>query len=780
MVRHMRIAAAVLIGAVVSSPVGLAAVSAFAVGIAVNAQQAQAQAFRFSNFVIEGNQRITDETIISYTGITPGAGVSAGEVNDALQSLQDSGLFERVELIPRGGTLEIRVLEYPTINRIAIEGNRRIDDDDLLPILQSQTRRVYSPTAAEQDAAAIAEAYRVSGRLTATVTPAIIRRGDNRVDLVFEVTEGSVVETQRIAFVGNREYSDRRLRRVLESTQAGLFALIIRSDTFIEDRIALDRQLLTDFYFDRGYIDFQVLSVTPELTRARDAYFVTFNIREGQSFRFGDLSVVSEIPEIDADEYADTLRIREGVTYSPRLVDTTITRMENLATQQGQRFVRIEPRVTRNDADLTLDVEFVITRGPRVFVERIDIQGNQTTLDRVIRRQFDTVEGDPFDPRAIRQAAERIRATGYFADVSVEGREGSTPGQVVVDVDVEEQPTGSLGFSLNYSTDSGAGIAINFSEENFLGRGQSLRFGVSTVEGGQSFTFAFTEPNFLARDVSAGFNLYYEQTQSQDRSFDTEDYGLSTSFSFPASENGRLGLSYSIDRREINFGNQSANSSPILTADEGSRVTSAVGLRYNFDNRTTGLNPNAGIALDLRAELAGLGGDAEYVKTQGTAIAERAVLREEATLRATFEGGALFATGNSHYNDRFFLNSRQMRGFDTFGVGPRDTDAPNNDALGGNYFAVARFEAAFPLGLPEEYGISGGVFYDIGSVWGLDDTAGFGGAQVDDSLYWRSAIGFSIFWDTALGPLRFNFSRALETQPYDRTRDFDFTVQTRF
>jgi len=255
---------------------------------------------------------------------------------------------------------------------------------------------------------------------------------------------------------------------------------------------------------------------------------------------------------------------------------------------------------------------------------------------------------------------------------------------------------------------------------------------------------------------------------------------LSTSFSFPASENGRLGLSYSIDRREINFGNQSANSSPILTADEGSRVTSAVGLRYNFDNRTTGLNPNAGIALDLRAELAGLGGDAEYVKTQGTAIAERAVLREEATLRATFEGGALFATGNSHYNDRFFLNSRQMRGFDTFGVGPRDTDAPNNDALGGNYFAVARFEAAFPLGLPEEYGISGGVFYDIGSVWGLDDTAGFGGAQVDDSLYWRSAIGFSIFWDTALGPLRFNFSRALETQPYDRTRDFDFTVQTRF
>ena len=783
MIRHMRIAAAVLFGAIVTTPVGTAGITAFSVsalGLALTTSQAHAQAFRFSSFEIEGNQRITDETIIAYTGISPGAGVSAGQVNDALQNLQGSGLFERVELIPRGGTLVIRVVEYPTINRIAIEGNRRIDDDDLFGILQSQSRRVYSPATAEQDAESIAEAYRASGRLTATVNPVIIRRGENRVDLVFEVTEGRVVETQRIAFVGNRSFSDRRLRRVLESTQAGLFAVLIRSDTFIEDRIALDQQLLTDFYFDRGYIDFEVLSVTPELTRARDAYFVTFNVREGQSFSFGNISVVSEIAEIDADAYAATMRIREGVTYSPRLVDNTITRMENLATQQGERFVRIEPRVTRNDAELTLDVEFAITRGPRVFVERIDIEGNQTTLDRVIRRQFDTVEGDPFDPRAIRQAAERIRATGYFADVQVEGREGTTPGEVIVDVDVEEQPTGSLGFSLSYSTDVGAGLAINFSEENFLGRGQSLRFGVSTVEGGQSFNFAFTEPNFLARDVSLGFTLYYEQTQSQDRSFDTEDFGFGTSFTFPASENGRFGLSYNIDQRTIDFGTQAANSSPIITVDQGTRITSAVGLRYAFDNRTTGLNPNAGIFVDLRSSVAGLGGDAEYVRTEGLAIAERSILREEVTLRASFEGGALSANGNSNYNDRFFLNSRQMRGFDTFGLGPRDTNAPNNDALGGNYFAVARFEAAFPIGLPEEYGISGGVFYDIGSVWGLDNTAGFGGNPVDDSLHWRSSIGLSIFWDTALGPLRFNFSRALETQPYDITRDFDFTVETRF
>jgi outer membrane protein insertion porin family len=286
--------------------------------------------------------------------------------------------------------------------------------------------------------------------------------------------------------------------------------------------------------------------------------------------------------------------------------------------------------------------------------------------------------------------------------------------------------------------------------------------------------------------VGLSFNLYYDQTQEQNRSFDTEEYGFGTTFSFPASENGRIALSYSIDRTELAFSETAADeSSRIIVDDAGERLTSAIGLRYAFDNRDTGLNPNAGVRLEFSTEYAGLGGDTEYVRTQASAIAERAILREEVTLRASFEGGALYSLdGDSHYEDRFFLSSRQMRGFEPYGLGPRDTSAPNEDALGGNYFAVARFEAAFPLGLPEEYGISGGVFYDIGSVWGLDDTAGGPPSgpvsEVDDDLYWRSVVGFSVFWDTALGPLRFNFSHALDTQPYDETREFDFTVETRF
>ncbi|WP_284283216.1 outer membrane protein assembly factor BamA [Roseicyclus marinus] len=743
---------------------------------------AEAQTFRFSSFDVQGNARISDSAILTYAGIAPGASVTGAQVNDALQRLQNTGLFEAVEITPRGGTLVIEVQEYPTINRITVEGNRRLDDDALLSAIESVPRRTYSPSVAEQDANAIAEAYRVSGRLTATVTPRIIRRSDNRVDLVFEVAEGGVIETERLSFVGNRAYSDRRLRRVLESTQAGLLRQLIRRDTFIAERIALDRQLLTDFYQDRGYVDFQILSVTPELSRDRGAYFVTFNIQEGQSFDIGEITTVSEIPGIDAAEYQDVIRISTGETYSPRLIDNTISRMETLATQQGQRFVRIEPRITRNDADLTLDVEFVISRGERVFVERIDIEGNTTTIDRVIRRQFTQVEGDPFDPRAIRQAAERIRATGFFSDVAVEGRPGSTPDQVIVDVDVEEQPTGSLGFSVSFSTDTGAGLAVNFSEENFLGRGQAVRLGFNTTEGSQSFNFSFTEPYLLSRDLSGTIGLFYTETDSQNREFDTLDIGARFGLGFPVSEFGRMDVYYGLEVNEIS-GLSATNSSAILRAEPTDRLNSYVGAQYAYDTRNTGLDPTQGVRLQFGAELAGLGGDTEYLETTFLGIAERQVMREEVTLRASFEAGALqMLDGDSRLADRFTLSSRQMRGFEANGLGPRDLNVANRDALGGNYFAVARFEAAFPLGLPDEYGISGGLFYDVGTVWGLDNVNGGpnGANPVDDSIAWRQAIGVSVFWDTAIGPLRFNFSHPLQFESYDLTRNFDLTVETRF
>src|SRR6056297_2721722 len=399
---------------------------------------AQAQNYRFTEVAIEGNQRIEGDTILSFSGIARGETVGAGELNAAYQRILDSGLFETVDLVPRGNRLVIRVTEFPTINRIAFEGNDKIKNEELSGFIQSRSRQVFSPTQAERDAETISEAYAQNGRISARVTPKVIRRSDNRVDLVFEIFEGRAIEIQRIGFSGNRVYSDRRLRRAVQSNQAGLLRALVQTATFVEDRVSFDRQVLTDFYNSRGYVDFRVTGVNAELSRERDGYFVTFNVEEGQQFRFGEVTTVSEYDGVEAEPYHDTLKLRSGAVYSPELVENAIARMERFGVRQGVDFLRVEPRVTRNDRELTLDVEFVLQRGPRVFVERIDIEGNTTTLDRVIRRQFDTAEGDPFNPRAIRQAAERIRALRFFANVDVNAREGSSSSQVIVDVDVEE------------------------------------------------------------------------------------------------------------------------------------------------------------------------------------------------------------------------------------------------------------------------------------------------------------------------------------------------------
>ncbi|MFN4172665.1 MAG: outer membrane protein assembly factor BamA [Pseudorhodobacter sp.] len=755
---------------------------------------AEAQSFRFSNIRVEGNDRVPAQTIASYAGIGQGQAVDAGQLNDAYQRVVNAGLFETVELVPSGNTLVIRVREYPTINIINFEGNARIKDDALSKLVQSKSRRVYSPSMAEADAARIIEAYEVQGRMAATVTPRIIRRDGNRVDLAFEIREGRVVEIERLSFNGNRAYSDRRLRQVLETKQAGLFRRLIRADTFIPDRVELDKQLLRDFYLARGYIDFQVLDATGETTRERDGVFVTFTVREGRSFKFGQISTVSEVEGVDAEEFRQLLRVRSGVTYSPSIVENNIARMENLALRKGLNFIAIEPRVTRNDRTQTLDIVFAITRGPRVFVERIDIEGNTTTLDEVIRREFRTAEGDPFNPREIRRSAERIRALGYFSNAAVDAEQGSAADQVIVNVDVEEQPTGSLTFGVSYGADSGVGLAVGLSESNFLGRGQTVGIDISTASSNREASIRFIEPAFMGRDLEFSFGANYLETNTANAFYDTRVASINFGLGFPVGENSRLTLTYQIGDSKIKgVTPQSPNTAPgaalsgssdilVREAARGGQLTSAVGYRFTYDTRTDGLNPLGGVLLRFSQEFAGLGGDVRFVRSELLAVAERRILNEEVTLRAIFEGGHLhMIKGDSRVTDRYFGNGK-IRGFEGNGIGPRDLNVGNQDALGGNIYAVARLEADFPLGLPEEYGIKGGVFFDVGSVWSLNNNRGgaTGGDPVDDKFNLRSAVGVSVFWDTPIGPLRFNLSRAIKKQPYDKTRSFDLTIQSQF
>ncbi len=741
---------------------------------------AYAQSYSFSQVVIEGNDRVDAATILSYAGIARGKAVSAGELNDAYQRIVNAGLFESVEIVPKGGTLVIRVKELPMVSVVDFQGNKRLKDDSLAKIVKSRSRLVYSPAQAEADAAAIAEVYRSESRLAASVTPRIIRRSNNRVDLVFEISEGKVTENERLTFVGNRAYSDRRLRQVLQTKQAGFLRQLVKGDTFVPERLDLDKKLLSDFYMSRGYVDFQVLDANGELSRERDASFVTFTIREGKPFKVGKVSTVSEVENVDTAEFIAAQKLRSGVTYSPSVIDNNITRMENLAQRKGLNFVQIEPRITRNDRDQTLDVEFVIKRGPKVFVERIDIEGNTTTLDQVVRRQFGSAEGDPFNPREIRQSAERIRALGYFADATVDAQPGSSPDQVVVKVGVEEKPTGSLSFGATYGVSSGFGLNIGFSESNFLGRGQAFSVNIAAGKTTTDSSIAFTEPALLGRDLKLKFGAFYRTSTQTFAKYDTTAIAISAGLEFPISVSGRMDVHVRAFRDEV-FNVDAASSAILVTEGAAGGLNGGL-LGYNFiyDTRITGLNPNGGVLLRFGQDLSGIGGDIKFVETTALALAETKILNEDVTVRAVVEGGMINSVGGytTRVTDRFFGNSK-IRGFEQNGIGPRDLGAANQDALGGNIYAVARLEAEFPLGLPEEYGITGGLFLDAGSVWGLDNTAGTGG-PVDDTAKLRSAVGFSVFWNTPIGPLRFNFSKALKKETYDKEQTFDLTISTKF
>lgn len=747
--------------------------------LAAMTSSALAQNFRFSSITVEGNNRIEYGTVLTRAGLAENQGYTAAELNDAYQALIGSGLFESVEIEPNGARLIIVVVERPTINRITFEGNARLNTADLRALVTSEQGRVFNPLKVEQDAAAITEAYSVKGRIAATITPKIIRQSDNRVDLVFEVIEGGVVEVERLSFVGNSEFSDTRLRRVLETKQAGLFRFLVQKDTFVADRIAFDRRVLTDFYQSRGYVDFQILDVEAELTRDRGAYFLTFLVEEGQQYSFGDVSVRSEYPNVSADDFSNVLRTRSGDVYSPTSMDNDIARLEILATNNELDFLRVEPVVNRDPETLTLDVEFVLKRGARVFIERIDIEGNTATLDKVIRRQFDAVEGDPFNTREIREAANRIRALRFFSQDDVRARTGTSEDKMIIDVKLQERPTGNVSFGGNYNTATGISAIASYSETNFLGRGQALDFSYSKGESNNRFSLDFTEPAFLGRDAALGLSLGRYVTDNENALYDTSILSLSPSLGFAIADDARLNLRYRLAQEDLT--DVDAGASQVIIDEEalGKLTTSAFGYALTYDNRRNGLNPDAGVRLRLDQEYGGPGSDNNYLKTSALASAQTTVLDDRVTLKATVEGGLLnYISGNSRVTDRYFMGTQIMRGFAANGIGPRD-DA-TGDALGGNRFAVARLEAQFPIGLPEEYGISGGLFYDAGSLWDIGITPPGGTTVNHNDFALRQVIGASLFWTTPIGPLRFNWTETISKETGDIDQGFELTVSTEF
>jgi outer membrane protein insertion porin family len=746
----------------------------------------------FSRVDVAGNQRIEADTIRTYAGIEPGQPVTPEQLNLAVRNLFDTGLFEDVDVMPEAGRLLITVKENPTINQIAFEGNDALDDEALNEAIELRPRLAYSVAVAEADAQRIIDAYRAAGRYAASVTPVIIRQPDNRVDLVFEIDEGRVTSIQRINFIGNEVFSDRRLRRVIESNQTNWLSFIFGRTTYDADRLELDRELLRQFYLERGFVDIQVLSATAELARERTGFFLTFTVSEGQRYNFGRVSVSSAIPGLNAADFEPLLApVADRGVYNIRLVDRVVQRMVFQAGQAGYAFVEIRPQVEKDAANRIVNINFQMVEGERVFIERIDISGNTRTLDRVIRRQFRVVEGDAFNAREIREADDRIKSLGYFKSSTVEVREGTTPGRALIDVTVEEQPTGSLSLGGAYSTSEGFLAQIQLTERNFLGRGQTVSATIAGSSQFGNFELSFTEPALFDRDLLAGFSIYYRNRDFREQSFRTSSVGFEPRLGFPTSENGRLTLRYRLSWDDIY--DVQDDTSRIIQEEEGQLSTSAVGFTYSYDRRNSIVDPTAGFILSLIQDFAGVGGDTTYSKTRGQARAYTSFFEEELVLSAELEGGVIVAQDGDRITDRFNAGGDSFRGFARNGLGPRDfcgdddeavctfpqQDLEVDDALGGNLYSILRLDASFPIGLPQEYGVYGGLFADVGSLWGLDDVDGSMGV-VDDGFHLRSAVGVSLFIDTPFAPLRFNYAVPLQYEDYDVTERFRFTIQTRF
>ena len=724
-----------------------------------------------SSISVRGNELIPSQTIQDFSGVNLGTNLTPSDINDVLRRLYDSGMFENVELNVSGSTLIISVVENPIISVIAFEGNKNLKDDVLSTVISSTTRRPFNRLTVQADAQTIAQLYAQESRVDVSVNPVIIPVSEGRVNLVFEITESDVVGVNRVSFVGNDAFSDRKLRGIIETNETNALSFLLRGNTVDANLIAQDRQKLVNYYTNKGYIDFEVLSSVVELSADRSGYFLTHSVNEGFKYSIGEATISSSINGVDTDAYEKFVKLRVGRTYAADDVDEIIEKIEIEAVRQGLPFLRVTPNYTKNDVDRSVAVNFELVSGRRVYVERIDIGGNTGTVERVIRRQFDFVEGDAFNARKMAIAGDKLRGLGIFGATSVSVSEGSSPDKVVVDVDVQDIATGSVGFALGYSSDAGFSGLISLSEKNFLGRGQSFALELSYGETSQVFSLSFTEPALFDRDLSAGFRLYYRDSDRSESSFQTTNFGFEPTVRFPVGEKTRMGISYRLSSDEIR---DVVSGSTVIQDDAvGPQVTSSVGLTISHDRRDSRVNPTSGFIVSLDEELAGLGGDLSFSKTIVRAKGYTSFFDDGLVLSAELEGGALVSTdgSDSRVTDRFFLGGSSLKGFATGGIGPRDS----GDALGGNYYGVLRLQGSFPIGFGEDSGIFGGVFAEAGSVWDLGSIV-----VDDDEMYVRASTGVSLFWATPIGPLEFSYAFPMLYEDDDITQNFSVAVSTRF
>ena len=731
----------------------------------------QAFAQKITEISVSGNQRVSEGTIRSYLPVDIGDDISTSALDSAIDRLFATSLFSDVDISNENGLIKIFVTENPIINRVTVEGNDVLETNILIAQLGIQPRRVYTKKVAIDGMQKLLQIYELSGRYGASVEPVIIKLDNNRVDLVFEVEEGPLIKISSIQFEGNARFSDRKLKQVIASREKRWWALLTASDKYDENRLNYDTRLLRQFYQARGYADINVKRARGGLLPDRSGFAISFLLEEGAIYHFDKIDVLSKIEGVSGDVLLPEITIENGKRYDIRKLEESLLAVTNKLGDLGYAFVNVTPDVVTNSENATLDVRIIIDQARKNYVERIEIIDNSRTADFVVRREMQLVEGDAYNQVKLQNSIRNIQNLGFFSDVSVKSRPGTSSDQTIIEIDVEEQSTGSLTFGVGYSSIDKSSVSLGIDEKNFLGTGRAVSFGANVSNSKSNFNLSLTEPFFLNRNLSASTNVFQNKTKGTSVTVDKRGVGFG--LGFRAANDIYHRLAYNLIESKTDETSSSSSSS---TGENGEKLlSSAVSYRLGIEKRDNRFDPSDGYFAEISETFSGIGGDVTYLKTVLRGAYYKPISFERFVLGARLETGHVSGLGdNVTQSNRFLLGGNKVRGFDGSGIGPRDSTS--NGAVGGNQYYAGSFDVISNTGLNPDLGMRWTLFADYGSAWGTDFPTGVDGAE-DDSM--RQSIGFGILWDTAIGPLSFYWADPISKQPYDDLREFQFTIGTR-
>ncbi len=767
---------------------------------------------------VVGAERLEPTTILSYIRLRVGQEYTAAAADEAIKDLGATELFANSSIRNEGGNVVINVTENPVINRIVLEGNKRLKNDKIVPEIKLAPRQIFTRSKVRADVARIIELYKRQGRFAAKVEPKLVQLPQNRVDIVFEISEGPKSKVRQINILGNEEFSDGDLRGEMVTKQARLTSFFSSNTSYDPDRLAFDQQKLRQFYLTEGYADFRVVSAVAELTPDQRDFIITYVVEEGERYNFGEVKVDSQLRDFDSDAMSRNLPMKEGDFYNAKTVEDTVEQLTELAGRFGYAFADVQPRFRRDPDARKMNVTFILREAPRVYVERVDINGNTLTQDKVVRREFRLAEGDAFNSLGVQRTTARINSLAFFQEnFEVKQAEGSAPDRIVLEANVEERPTGELQFSAGFSSIEQFILAGSIRQRNFRGRGQTIGLSLNYSQFSRSAQISFSDPYIFDRNISGGIDIYRRDFNSfnftgnnRNTTFEQATTGFSLRAGVPLTEYMSLIGSYTMNYDDVSLDEglffSDLDGDGVRTCDPlragrflcdaiGERLSSIVGLSLNYNSLNSRIRPSRGRTVSLSGEFAGLGGDVRYVRFRGRAQQFWNVGNSGFIFSVLAEGGTIIPLQNRpgagvddvFLTDRFFLGEPQIRGFAIRGVGPRvlrrfsildpvtnrpvldtngnptfleDRNRVQDDAIGGRNYYMGRAELEIPLGTgARELGLRPSIWADVGALWGVETpvlTNNPGGTQL------TNATGQPLF-TTLVGPNGETLTNPVET-----------------